>query len=139
MLHRRIPLSVSRVVDNCLHTSDFIYALGVESQSLESQLFDVSAFVAGDWCDVAERLGMSVYETKMIEIEIHTKRERAYLMLCRWHSKEGDNASVDKVKAELKYVQEHKKPKAVDGNDVTQSYLFEKIKFTFYSCRNSFA
>ncbi|XP_062504391.1 uncharacterized protein LOC134181184 isoform X2 [Corticium candelabrum] len=87
----------------------------IKSQSLESQLFDVSAFVAGDWCDVAERLGMSVYETKMIEIEIHTKRERAYLMLCRWHSKEGDNASVDKVKAELKYVQEHKKPKAVDG------------------------
>ena len=97
--------------------------LGVESQSLESQLFDVSAFVAGDWCDVAERLGMSGYEMKMIEIETHTKRERAYLMLCRWRFKEGDNASVDKVKAELKYIQEHKKPEAVDGKDMAHTCL----------------
>ena len=90
-------------------------AFGLESQSLESQLFDVSAFVAGDWCDVAERLGMSRYEVEMIEIETHTKRERAYYMLCKWRSKVGDTASVDKVKAELKHVQEHKKFNPVDG------------------------
>ena len=52
-------------------------------------------------------------------------------MLCQWRSKEGDNASVDKMKAELKYIQEHKKPKAVDGKDVTRSYLFEKSSLHF--------
>ena len=85
------------------------------SHSLESQLFDVSADVAGDWCDVAERLGMHRHEVEMIGIETHTKRERAYLMLQKWHSKEGDNASIDTVKAELKHVKEQKKPEAVDG------------------------
>ena len=80
---------------------------------MKAQLFDLCDIVCDKWRDLADRLNMSRYDVEMIELEVHTKKERAFMMLCKWKSTVGDNATVEKVKAELKEIEEQKKEEAI--------------------------
>ena len=83
---------------------------------MKSQLFDLSAVVSGRWRDVAERLKLSKDEIEMVELEVHTKREKAYMMLCKWQSKVGDNVKIlEMVKEEMQHIEEKKKAEAIDS------------------------
>ncbi|XP_062504101.1 uncharacterized protein LOC134180934 [Corticium candelabrum] len=91
-------------------------ALETETQgcgSSKAQLFDLCDIVGEKWRDLADRLNMSRYDVEMIELEVHTKKERAFMMLCKWQSMVGDNATVEKVKAELKEIEEQKKEEVI--------------------------
>ena len=80
---------------------------------MKAQLFDLCDIVGEKWRDLADRLKMSRYDVEMIELEVHTKKEQAFMMLCKWQSMVGDNATVEKVKAELKEIEEQKKEEAI--------------------------
>ena len=79
---------------------------------MKAQLFDLRDIVCDKWRDLADRLNMSRY-VEMIELEEHTKKERAFMMLRKWKSMVKDNATVEKVKAELKEIEEQKKEEAI--------------------------
>ena len=81
--------------------------------SLKAQLFDLCDIVGDKWRDLADRLNMSRSDVEMIELEVHTKKEQAFMMLCKWKSMLGDNATLEKVKAELKEIEEQKKEEAI--------------------------
>ncbi|XP_062504586.1 uncharacterized protein LOC134181340 isoform X3 [Corticium candelabrum] len=96
--------------------------------SLKAQLFDLCDIVGDKWRDLADRLKMSRYDVEMIELEVHTKKERAFMMLCKWQSMVGDNATVEKVKAELKEIEEQKKEEAI-ASIVFPNELMEEKQF----------
>ena len=79
---------------------------------MKAQLFGLRDIVGDKWRDLADRLNMSRYDVEMIELEAHTKKEQAFMMLCKWKSMGGDNATLEKVKAELKEIEEQKKEEA---------------------------
>ena len=80
---------------------------------MKAQLFDLSDMVGDKWRDLADRLNVSRWDVEMIELEVHTKKEIAFMMLCKWQSMVGDNATIEKVKAELKEIEEQKKGEAI--------------------------
>ena len=82
-------------------------------RSVKSQLFDLSAVVSGSWRDLAESLNISNYDIEMIELEVNTKREQAYMMLCKWQSRVGVNAKIEMVKEKMQHIEEKKKAEAV--------------------------
>ncbi|XP_062515377.1 uncharacterized protein LOC134190857 isoform X3 [Corticium candelabrum] len=85
----------------------------ISSGSVKAQLFDLSDMVGDKWRDLADRLNVSRWDVEMIELEVHTKKEIAFMMLCKWQSMVGDNATIEKVKAELKEIEEQKKGEAI--------------------------
>ena len=82
---------------------------------MKSQLFDLSAVVSGSWRDLAKSLNLSKYDIEMVELEVHTKREQAYMMLCKWQSNVGENAKIEMVKEKMQHVEEKKKAEAIDS------------------------
>ena len=48
---------------------------------MKAELFDLCDIVGEKWRDLADRLNMSRYDVEMIELEVHTKKERAFKML----------------------------------------------------------
>ncbi|XP_062504100.1 uncharacterized protein LOC134180933 [Corticium candelabrum] len=99
----------------------------ISSRSLKAQLFDLRDIVCDKWRDLADRLNMSRY-VEMIELEEHTKKERAFMMLRKWKSMVKDNATVEKVKAELKEIEEQKKEEAI-ASIVFPNELMEEKQF----------
>ena len=90
---------------------------------MNSRLFDLSARVGDSWCDLANSLHISTYEVERIQLEVHTKKEQAYAMLCNWQSKLGDNANVETVITEIKRIEEKKKAEAFESKIIDTNFL----------------
>ena len=71
--------------------------------------------MSGSWRDLAESLNVSKSDIETVELEVHTKREQAYMMLCKWQSKFGDNAKIEMVKEKMQHIEEKKKAEAIDS------------------------
>ena len=69
----------------------------------------------GFWRDLAKRLNLSNDDIEMVELEVHTKREQAHGMLCKWHLKFGDNAKIEIVKEAMKHIEEKNEAEAVNS------------------------
>ena len=80
---------------------------------MKAQLFDLSDMVVDKWHDLAGHLSMSRCDLEMIEPEVHTKKERARKMLYTQRLMLGDNATIEKVNAELKQIDHEQKKKKV--------------------------
>ena len=71
--------------------------------------------MSGSWRDLAESLNVSKSDIETVELEVHTKREQAYMMLCKWQSKVGDSAKIEMVKEKMQHIEEKKKAEAIDS------------------------
>ena len=107
----------------------------IGSASLNTRLFDLSDIVGDKWRDLADWLNMIRYDVEMIELENHTKKERAHIMLCKWQSMLGDNTTIEKIKTELKEIEEQNKVETIASKTlyccgVAVVYLYCKFMFS---------